>query len=244
MSNAMRDRLSAAKSGAGQAVKEKSAKAPLVESSADLRVVSDTEATVTALGVTAVAEATGVMAGEGIDAPIVLPKIVRDEPVSPIGAQPITAVEPATLGRVRLPKGNELVDKLTAPPAPMGSAAESRSITIPMSEDAYALLQKLDRGLALAHGRAINRQQLVAAAIELALANPEKYAKRYVNEHAAGATWKRRLQSRIPVETHRQLPMLRYTGHARQSAGMLTSLAVADVLGKLAEAAVQQQPAS
>lgn len=124
------------------------------------------------------------------------------------------------LSRVRLPKGRGLVEQLAAPPAPLRSARESRSITIPLSEDSYALLQKLDRELALEHGRAGNRQQLVGAAIEVALANPQKYAKRCVSDYAAGSTWKRRPQSRISVETHGQLPKLRYTGHAHQSAGM------------------------
>jgi hypothetical protein len=76
----------------------------------------------------------------------------------------------------------------------------------------------------------VNRQRLVTTAVETALSNPQKYAKRYLQDYNSGTTWKRRVQARIPVDLAAQLPHLRYTGHARQSAGMLVSIAVAELL--------------
>ena len=233
MSNAMRNRLSAAKDGAGESVKAKTTGTPLVEPTADLRVVPTTEASITVLEPTAVAEATGVLTNDG-ETPLVLPKIARptesdtDDAANP----PSPASEPAAAPNTkrRALKGAELVEHLTAPPAAMGTAVESKLLTIPVSEEVYGLLQQLDRDLALSTGRPVNRQRLVTTAVETALSNPQKYAKRYLHDYNSGTTWKRRVQARIPVDLAAQLPHLRYTGHARQSAGMLVSIAVAELL--------------
>ena len=233
MSNAMRNRLSAAKSGAGESVKAKTTAAPLVEPTADLRLVPMTEASITVLEPTAVAEATGVLTDKA-ETPLVLPKITRTDETDTAGQ-----TTPATFGptddaapvmKRRALKGAELVELLTAPPAAMGTAVESKLLTIPVSEEVYGLLQQLDRDLALSTGRPVNRQRLVTTAVETALSSPQKYAKRYLQDYNAGATWKRRVQARIPVDLAAQLPHLRYTGSMRQSAGMLVSIAVAELL--------------
>ena len=237
MSNAMRNRLSAAKTGAGESVKAKTTAAPLVEPTADLRLVPQSEASITVLEPTAVAEATGVLTPEA-EVPLVLPKITRPaEPDTAADAAPAAgakASEPAPVSRRRVLKGEELVATLTAPPAAMGTAGESKLLTIPVSEEVFAQLQRLDRDLALATGRPVNRQRLIVTAVEAALAHAQKYSKRYLQDYNAGATWKRRVQARIPVDLAAQLPQLRYTGHSRQSAGMLVSIAVAELLHQLA----------
>lgn len=237
MSNAMRNRLSAAKSGAGESVKAKTTAAPLVEPAADLRLVPTDSASITVLEPTAIAEATGVLT-HNADTPLVLPKITRpaepnttvevtDAPIAPAG-------ESASVIKRRVLKGAELVDVLTAPPAAMGTAVESKLLTVPVSEEVYRLLQQLDRDLALSTGRPVNRQRLVTAAVEAALSNHQKYAKRYLQDYNAGITWKRRVQARIPLDLAAQLPHLRYTGSTRQSAGMLVSIAVAELLRQAA----------
>ena len=237
MSNAMRNRLTAAKSGAGESVKAKTTAAPLVEPTADLRLVPTTEASITVLEPTAVAEATGVLTNNA-DAPLVLPKITRPgEPDATVQTTPAPGApidEAAPVMKRRALKGAELVELLTAPPAAMGTAGESKLLTIPVSEEVYGLLQQLDRDLALSTGRPINRQRLVSTAVETALGNPQKYAKRYLQDYNAGTTWKRRVQARIPLNLAAQLPHLRYTGSSRQSAGMLVSIAVAELLRQAA----------
>lgn len=259
MSNAMRDRMSAAKAGAGASVKAKSAKAPLVEPTVELHVVPD--ATVTALPgshgeeTLAVAQAVDVLTSttpgqapsSEDDAPIVLPKINRaDEDASVPTAAPATTPDAATPGPERLletprakkraVKGEGLIVELTAPPAAMGTAGESRVMSIPMSEDTYKLLQQLDRELALSRRRPVNRVRLVTTALEQVLADPSAYADRYLAQHNAGVTWKRRVQARVPMDLADQLPLLRYTGEHRQSAGMLVSIAVGDLLTSVRDA--------
>ena len=246
MSNAMRNRLSAAKSGAGESVKAKTTAAPLVEPTADLRLVPMTEASITVLEPTAVAEATGVLTDKA-EAPLVLPKITRPtQPATAVDTPHTTASaadEPAPVTKRRALRGEELVELLTAPPAAMGTAVESKLLTIPVSEQVYALLQQLDRDLALSTGRPVNRQRLVTTAVETALSNPQKYAKRYLQDYNAGTTWKRRVQARIPLDLAAQLPHLRYTGSTRQSAGMLVSIAVAELLQQ-AGSVVEDRPSS
>ena len=246
MSNAMRNRLSAAKSGAGESVKAKTTAAPLVEPTADLRLVPMTEASITVLEPTAVAEATGVLTDKA-EAPLVLPKITRPtQPATAVDTPHTTASaadEPAPVTKRRALRGEELVELLTAPPAAMGTAVESKLLTIPVSEEVYALLQQLDRYLALSTGRPVNRQRLVTTAVETALSNPQKYAKRYLQDYNAGTTWKRRVQARIPLDLAAQLPHLRYTGSTRQSAGMLVSIAVAELLQQ-AGSVVEDRPSS
>lgn len=267
MSNAMRDRMAAAKSGAGASVKAKSAKAPLVESTVELRLVDDPSptATVTSLdrsaaseadlavahAVDVVADSTGAdiapveeAVAEPDDAPIVLPRIDRHDeeasqpvaaPAEPAASSPASvAASPglatATAPRRKPARAEQVLEQVTAPPAAMGTAGESRILGVPMSEDAYRMLQQLDRDLALSRRRPVNRVRLITLALEQVLADPNKYADRYLEQHNAGVTWKRRLQARVPVELADQLPLLRYTGEHRQSAGMMVSIAVADLL--------------
>lgn len=248
MSNAMSKRMNAAKSGAGAAVKAKSTAAPLVEPAADLRVVP--EATVTDLDtareVTALATAVDVLADE--DAPLVMPKLNRaadehDEDAPASTDKPTAADEPAVTPTVRRRKklvGEELIAALTAKRAAMGTAVESRVLGIPMSEAGHQELQLLDRDLAATVKRPINRTRLLTLAVEMVLADPSKYASRYLEQYDAGVTWERRLQARIPVELDDQLPTLRYTGESRQSAGMLVSIAVSDLLTSTRAAVTDQ----
>ena len=269
MSNAMRDRMAAAKSGAGASVKAKSAKAPLVESTVELRLVDDPSPTATVTSLDrgaasqadlAVAHAVDVVTdstaadpapdqepvAEPDDAPIVLPRIDRhDEEASlpvaapaepaasspaPVAASPGLATATATTARRKPVRAEQVLEQVTAPPAAMGTAGESRILGVPMSEDAYRMLQQLDRDLALSRRRPVNRVRLITLALEQVLADPSKYADRYLEQHNAGVTWKRRVQARVPVDLADQLPLLRYTGEHRQSAGMMVSIAVADLL--------------
>jgi len=254
MSNAMRNRMTAAKSGAGESVKAKTHKAPLVESTVDLHVVPEATVTQVTFGTaedtsTAVAAAVDVLTSAAPisdevdkgddDAPIVLPKITRTDnapdPTPDVAAAPPSTSAPASTvtapaTRRKALKGEALLAQITAPPAAMGTAGESRILSVPMSEDTYRLLQQLDRDLALSRKRPVNRVRLVTTALEQVLANPGNYADRYLEQHNAGVTWKRRVQARVPVELADQLPLLRYTGEHRQSAGMLVSIAVGEML--------------
>ena len=112
----------------------------------------------------------------------------------------------------------------------MGTAVESRLLAVPMTEESYRLLQHLDRDMAIARRRPVNRVRLLTLALEQVLADPHSFHDKYLAMYQEGASWKRRVQARIPVTLADELPALRYTGEARQSAGMLVSIAVAALL--------------
>jgi len=107
-------------------------------------------------------------------------------------------------------------------------------MTVPLTEDAYALMQRLDRDAAIRIGRPINRTRLITKALETVLAEPDRYAGEYLAAQQGGTTWKRRTQGRIPTDLADKLPALRYTGSHRQSSGMMVSIALSDYLEKAA----------
>ena len=216
MSNALRNRLSAAKTDADKSVKDKAARGPLSEISPDLQLVPTTD------DVPASPTSIAPAVGEGT--------------VTVAAAAPLTTVDPvparpaATAPRKRAGAVADVVGEISAPPAAMGMAQESRLLAVPMTEDAYKLLQHLDRELVLSKRRPVNRVRLLTVALEQVLASPQAFHDRYLAEYQAGASWKRRVQARIPVDLADQLPALRYTGESRQSAGMLVSIAVTQLL--------------
>lgn len=228
MSNALRNRLSAAKTDADKSVKDKAARGPLSEISPDLQLVPTTD--------------------DVPAAPTSIAPAVGERTVTVAPAAPMTAVDPAparpaaTAPRKRAGAVTDVVAEISAPPAAMGMAQESRLLAVPMTEDAYKLLQHLDRELVLSKRRPVNRVRLLTVALEQVLASPQAFHDRYLAEYQAGASWKRRVQARIPVDLADQLPALRYTGESRQSAGMLVSIAVTQLL-EAAQTQIAAEPA-
>ena len=259
MSNAMKNRLSAAKTGAGESVKAKSTRAPLIDIAPALQVVPDdtlTQVPETTIAIeaapelslkqqmaaarssspTALAVAVNVLDDEH-ESPATISTPAPRSLVTPGTVQPSPVAVTQTQQRVTAGEathdGPSLVDELCAPPAPMGTVGESKLITVPVTEEAYALMQRLDRQAALQLGRPINRTRLITKALETVLANPELYAGEYLTAQQSGTTWKRRTQGRIPTELANKLPALRYTGSHRQSAGMMVSIALGEYLEKV-----------
>lgn len=232
MSNALRNRLSAAKTDADQSVKDKAARGPLSEITPDLQLVPATEDALTAA--TSIAPTVGEeIAAVSSDAGTLAVAVMAD----PAPARP-AAVSP----RKRAGVVADVVGEISAPPAAMGMAQESRLLAVPMTEDAYKLLQHLDRELVLSKRRPVNRVRLLTVALEQVLGSPQAFHDRYLAEYQAGASWKRRVQARIPVDLADQLPALRYTGESRQSAGMLVSIAVTELL-EAAQTQIAAEPA-
>ncbi len=260
MSNAMKNRLAAAKTGAGESMKAKRTRAPLIDITPPLQVVANTldefeaihdeEVAVEVEDSAAAPSLKERMATARTTAPAessaptalaIAVDLLQPEPETP-GAQTPMTVAPVTImadekkpaGSTPLKVKTSLLDELCAPPAPMGSVGESRLMTVPLTEDAYALMQRLDRDAAMQLGRPINRTQLITKALETVLADPERYASEYVTAQQGGTMWKRRTQGRIPTELAGMLPTLRYTGSHRQSAGMMVSIALGAYLEKAA----------
>ena len=256
MSNAMKNRLTAAKTGARESVKAKSTRAPLIDITPPLQVVANTPDELEAIHENTVSNETATTepslkqrmaaarttAPAGSSAPTALAiavDLLQPEPETPETKTPIT-VEPVAIAvnekkspHSATPK-TSLLDELCAPPAPMGSVGESRLMTVPLTEDAYALMQRLDRDAAMHIGRPINRTRLITKALETVLADPDRYASEYLAAQQGGTTWKRRTQGRIPTDLANKLPALRYTGSHRQSAGMMVSIALGNYLEKAA----------
>lgn len=209
MTSAMRSKLSEARTAADKSVKDKSTSTPLSELLPSLHLVDPpAEASTSA-----------------------------DQPTAPVTDQPSAARAPAaaqpTTSRTTsppVPSAGDLLASLSSPPAAMGTAVESRLLAVPMTEESYRLLQHLDRDLAIARRRPVNRVRLLTLALEQVLADPHSFHDRYLAMYQEGASWKRRVQARIPVTLADELPALRYTGESRQSAGMLVSIAVAALL--------------
>ena len=148
-----------------------------------------------------------------------------------VGAPRSAVVRPASRAGRRA--AGDVITQLTAPGAVMGSVGETKSIVVPLTEAAYLQLQRLDRALAMSRRRPVNRVRLLVLAVQRTLADPIAHHQRYVEEYMGGASWDRRIQARIPDQLAAELPSLRYTGESRQSAGMLISVAVGDLLNEL-----------
>ncbi len=258
MSNAMKNRLAAAKTGAGESMKAKRTRAPLIDITPPLQVVADARVELEAIHDEEVAVAVEDSAAEPslkerMATARTTPPAVFNSPTALAVAVDLLEDEPETLGthtpmtvaivgdekkltRSSTPSTTttSLLDELCAPPAPMGSVGESRLMTVPLTEDTYALMQRLDRDAAMQLGRPINRTRLITKALETVLADPDRYAGEYVTAQQGGTMWKRRTQGRIPTELADKLPTLRYTGSHRQSAGMMVSIALSAYLGKAA----------
>ncbi len=253
MSNAMKNRLNAAKTGAGESVKAKSTRAPLIDITPPLQVVANPPNELESI------HDEEVVAGDSAAAPSLKERMATARTTAPAGSSSPAALaiavdllqpEPETPGthtpmtvaivgdEKKLTRSTpskattSLLEELCAPPAPMGSVGESRLMTVPLTEDAYALMQRLDRDAAMQLGRPINRTRLITKALETVLADPDRYASEYVTAQQGGTTWKRRTQGRIPTELADKLPTLRYTGSHRQSAGMMVSIALSACLEK------------
>lgn len=236
MSNALRNRLSDAKTAADKSVKDKSTRGPLSEITPDLQLVPTTD--------DVLAPPTSIAPTAGEDMIPAVPDAVP--PAGPVIVQPVPAAVPARVATVASRTSAavvvDVVGELSAPPAAMGMAQESRLLAVPMTEDAYRLLQQLDRELVLSRRRPVNRVRLLTVALEQVLQSPQVFHDRYLAEYQAGASWKRRVQARIPVGLADQLPALRYTGESRQSAGMLVSIAVTELL-EAAKKQIAAEPA-
>ena len=256
MSNAMKNRLTAAKTGAGESVKAKSTRAPLIDITPPLQVVANTPDELESNRVKTVSNDNATTepslkqrmatarttTSAGSSAPTALAiavDLLQPEPEKPGTKTPID-VAPVAIAfdekkspQSATPK-TSLLDELCAPPAPMGSVGESRLMTVPLTENAYALMQRLDRDAAMHLGRPINRTRLITKALETVLADPNRYAGEYLVAQQGGTTWKRRTQGRIPTDLANKLPALRYTGSHRQSAGMMVSIALGNYLEKAA----------
>ncbi len=258
MSNAMKNRLAAAKTGAGESVKAKSNRAPLIDITPPLQVVANPPDELEAINDEAV------VAEDSAAEPSLKERMATARTTAPAGSSAPTALaiavdllqpEPETPGthtpmivapvaimvdEKKLTRSTpsttttSLLEELCAPPAPMGSVGESRLMTVPLTEDAYALMQRLDRDAAMQLGRPINRTRLITKALETVLADPDRYASEYLAAQQGGTMWKRRTQGRIPTELADKLPTLRYTGSHRQSAGMMVSIALGAYLEKAA----------
>jgi len=252
----MKNRLTAAKTGAGESVKAKSTRAPLIDITPPLQVVANTpdelesnrenmvsndnattepslKQRMAAARTTTPAESSSPTA-LAIAVDLLQPETETPETKTPISIAPAAiAVDEKKPSRSATPK-TSLLDELCAPPAPMGSVGESRLMTVPLTEDAYALMQRLDRDAAMHLGRPINRTRLITKALETVLAEPDRYASEYLAAQQGGTTWKRRTQGRIPTGLANKLPTLRYTGSHRQSAGMMVSIALSNYLEKAA----------
>ncbi len=251
MSNAMKNRLAAAKIGAGESVKAKSTHAPLIDITPPLQVVANTpdENTVSNEDLAtqpslkermATARTTPPAVFNSPTALAIAVDLLQPEPETPGTHTPMIVAPVAIVGdEKKLTRSTpsttttSLLDELCAPPAPMGSVGESRLMTVPLTEDTYALMQRLDRDAAMHLGRPINRTRLITKALETVLADPDRYASEYVTAQQGGTTWKRRTQGRIPTELANKLPTLRYTGSHRQSAGMMVSIALSAYLEKV-----------
>ncbi len=259
MSNAMKNRLAAAKTGAGESVKAKSNRAPLIDITPPLQVVANTPDELEAIhdeevvveGMVdeasepslkermATARTTAPVGSSAPTALAIAVDLLQPEPET-LGTQTRDVVTPVAIGvdKKKLTRSTpsttttSLLEELCAPPAPMGSVGESRLMTVPLTEDAYALMQRLDRDAAMQLGRPINRTRLITKALETVLADPDRYASEYVTAQQGGTMWKRRTQGRIPTELADKLPTLRYTGSHRQSAGMMVSIALSAYLEK------------
>ncbi len=261
MSNAMKNRLAAAKTGAGESVKAKSTRAPLIDITPPLQVVPNTPDELEAIHDEAVvvedmvdvatapslkermatARTTPPVGSSAPTALAIAVDLLQPEPETPGTHTPMTVASIAIVGdEKKLTRSTpsttktSLLEELCAPPAPMGSVGESRLMTVPLTEDAYALMQRLDRDAAMQLGRPINRTRLITKALETVLADPDRYASEYVTAQQGGTMWKRRTQGRIPTELADKLPTLRYTGSHRQSAGMMVSTALGAYLEKAA----------
>lgn len=222
MSSAMRTRLTEAKTAADKSVKDKSARGPLSDPLPDLHLVSASEEPGAAEPAPE-APVTALPEGSTLEGPV-------EESPAPVATLPAVPAAGRRRRDQRPADSSDLLAQLAAPPAAMGMAAESRLLGVPMTEDAYRLLQQLDRDMALSRRRPVNRVRLLTLALERVLREPRAYHDRYVQMHDSGASWKRRVQARIPVGLADELPALRYTGEFRQSAGMLVSMAVAELL--------------
>jgi len=256
MSNAMKNRLTAAKTGAGESVKAKSTRAPLIDITPPLQVVANTPDHVEAINENMVANEnattepslkqrmaaarTTTLAGSSaptalaIAVDLLQPETETPGTKTPMSVAPVAVVvDEKKLSRSATPK-TSLLDELCAPPAPMGSVGESRLMTVPLTENVYALMQRLDHDAAMHLGRPINRTRLITKALETVLAEPDRYAGEYLAAQQGGTTWKRRTQGRIPTDLADKLPALRYTGSHRQSAGMMVSIALSNYLEKAA----------
>ena len=253
MSSAMKDRLAGAQSGAGDSVKAKKNKGPLTDIpvlvQADESTGEVAEPSVKELmaagrasnSPTALAIAVEVL--ESDSDPSIAAEVRESETAEPMqkssgGVVPKIGVTSKSETAEPMQQNIEatLVSELCAPPAPMGSLLEeSRLMSVPLTEEAYLLLQKLDRDAALATGRAVNRARLITKSLEAVLVDPDRYAGEYLKAQQDGTTWKRRTQGRIPASLADKLPALRYTGIHRQSAGMMVSVCVSENLQQMAK---------
>jgi hypothetical protein len=170
---------------------------------------------------TAVAQAVGVMADTTADVPPgVIESAPADDPTD-------TAADTEAASAV-----GEGWREFVVPSAARGTSTAGRRINIPISVDLADRLHALDYQLAQEGSRwSVNRNSLLAAAIDALLADPARWEAAYAEQLATLPAAPMTLQGRVSEAQYQDLNVARFTPTGRRATGPLLSLIVADLLG-------------